>query len=174
MKYEDARKLIRTGDVLTFSGSWFFSKLIRWWTDQPVSHVGLAIWLKGRLCILESLESHGVRIVPLSVVMPQYLATGHKVFWQSLIAGCGEQVADHAISKWGTEYASWRTFLAIISPTYRKFWERFRKPGNGVTCSELVAHAFYECGMRSEKPEWLMTPGDFHSSPFLSTPEELT
>jgi hypothetical protein len=65
----DARDIeaqTRDGDLFLCSGQHAFSKLIRWATRSPWSHVALAMRSDtlGRVMVLESVEKIGVRTVP--------------------------------------------------------------------------------------------------------------
>lgn len=177
MKYEEAKKFIKDGDVLTFAGSWLVSRLIRWWTGQPVSHVGIALWLRfgeeteDRLCVFESMEPGGVRIIPISLAME----TSDAVYWQKLD---GSQVNPHeaigwALQQWGGKYASWLQFLSFVSPGFRRLREIVGLPariGDGYHCSGLVAQALMFGGFSLPKDPALVTPGDFHRFDCLSAP----
>jgi hypothetical protein len=39
----DLYEVAQTGDILLMSGTTFNEKMVRWWTDAPVSHVGLIV-----------------------------------------------------------------------------------------------------------------------------------
>jgi hypothetical protein len=185
MSYQKARELIKNGDVLTFAGNWFMSKLIRWWTGDLVSHVGLACWMKfgkdsiDRLCILESMEPGGCRLLPLSHLLPEYWSNDVPVFWQKILIPeiRGEEVLGFALSKWGDKYASWLQFISIMWPWFRKMRSKIGLPvkigGNRFHCSELVTRAFESAGFKSNKEPALTTPGDVQKFSCLSQPVEL-
>lgn len=77
-KYEDVRPKILSGDLLLCSGSAFFSRLIQKATKSVWSHVAFVMWLKpiDRVMVLESVESIGVRTVPLSHYVKDYAGEG--------------------------------------------------------------------------------------------------
>lgn len=66
--YEELTKIVKTGDLLFYSGDDEVSKLIRWATNSHWSHVGILFKIESlnRLLLLESVESYGVRLIPLS------------------------------------------------------------------------------------------------------------
>lgn len=66
--FEAIKSRVRDGDLLLCSGTATFSRLIRWATMSPWSHVALAYrWPQvGRIMVFESVEKIGVRTVPLS------------------------------------------------------------------------------------------------------------
>ncbi len=78
LSYTDARPLVRSGDLLLCQGSSVFARLIRHATNSPWSHVGclLEVAAIARLLVLESVESVGVRAVPLSSYVTNYNASG--------------------------------------------------------------------------------------------------
>ena len=86
--YQALRKKIRSGDILLCSGSSTFSKLIQRATNSVWSHVGFVLRLDaiGRIMILESVESIGVRTIPLSNYVFDYNATGKGYPGKFLIA----------------------------------------------------------------------------------------
>ncbi len=72
--YDDIRPDIRSGDLLLCSGSTFFSRMIRRVTRSVWSHVAFVIRLESidRIMVLESVESVGVRTIPLSRYVRDY------------------------------------------------------------------------------------------------------
>ena len=76
--YADARQHIRSGDLLLCSGSGWIAKIIQRMTDSPWSHAGFLMKLDSidRVMVLESVETIGVRAVPLSHYMTDYRGQG--------------------------------------------------------------------------------------------------
>lgn len=76
--YTVARDLIQTGDLLLCSGHAAFSKLIQYSTKSPWSHVAVVLWMHNldRIVVLESVESVGTRVVPLSHYVRDYNGSG--------------------------------------------------------------------------------------------------
>ena len=73
VSYEQLRHTIRNGDLLFCGGNFAFSKIIRYLSGQSkVSHVGIVYWWNERLMLLESVETDGVRIVPVSQYVENY------------------------------------------------------------------------------------------------------
>jgi len=76
--YQDVRPLIRSGDLLLCSGSSSFSRMIQAATNSHYSHVAF-LWRMeglGRILVVESVESIGVRAVPLSSYVTDYSHSG--------------------------------------------------------------------------------------------------
>lgn len=69
VKYEDLNGIIRSGDILFYSGEDEVSKLIRWATNSMWSHIGILLYWEefDRILLLESVENMGVRLIPLSI-----------------------------------------------------------------------------------------------------------
>jgi hypothetical protein len=71
--YEEVREKIHNGDLLFCGGTHWLSKVIRYFSGKSdVSHVGIIYWWKGRLMLFESVESKGVRIIPLRQYVTDY------------------------------------------------------------------------------------------------------
>src|SRR5262249_48811814 len=66
--YAAVRKLVRNGDLLRGSAKDPFSRLIRWSSGTPWSHIAIAYRIPAmdRVMVLESVQQLGVRSVPLS------------------------------------------------------------------------------------------------------------
>lgn len=72
--YSEYRGQIQNGDLLLCAGSSWFSRMIQRATGSIWSHVGFVMWLDNidRVMVLESVESQGVRTVPLSKYLKNY------------------------------------------------------------------------------------------------------
>jgi hypothetical protein len=66
--YDTVRALVRTGDLALCSGSYLFSRAIRWATSSPFSHVAMIVRFDeiDRVMVMEAVEKIGVRVVPFS------------------------------------------------------------------------------------------------------------
>jgi len=66
--YDEVRQKAQTGDLVLFSGSNWFSRLIGWLTCSDWSHIGIVVCLEDvdRVMVLESIIMGGVHAVPLS------------------------------------------------------------------------------------------------------------
>ena len=93
--YAEIRDEVRTGDLILCSGSSGFSKLIRWATGNPWSHVALAVRLEplDKVVVLESVEKIGVRAVALASFLSRD-SNGRKPYpGRLLLARHGQAVA---------------------------------------------------------------------------------
>ena len=71
--YAELRGRICDGDLLFCGGNFAFSKAIRYLSGcSLVSHVGIVYWWNDRLMVLESVETDGVRMVPVSQYLTNY------------------------------------------------------------------------------------------------------
>jgi len=88
LKYEIARSQIRSGDILMCSGNSVLSTLIKGATGSIWSHVGFILWNReiDRVFVMESVETIGVRIVPLSFYTHNYDGEGKPYDGKILIA----------------------------------------------------------------------------------------
>lgn len=76
--YYELRREIRSGDILLCSGNSLFSSLIQKATNSVWSHVGFILRIDSinRIMVLESVETIGVRAIPLSNYIHDYNGTG--------------------------------------------------------------------------------------------------
>ncbi len=197
MLYSEARKLIKTGDILTFAGTWWMSRLIRLVTRQTVSHIGVAVWLNfngessKRLCMFEAMEGRDVRIVPLDRTLQEdYWSKGGRVYWQTYKSICdesnnnctkqvqGTKVMDYCLQHWGDGYANPWQFVVILTPHIRML--RKWLTGSLDTskskehCSELVSNGIKNAGYTGNtKESCITTPGDVSAFSCLTPSVEL-
>ena len=79
VSYEQYRSKIKSGDLLFCSGSSAFSRIIQAATKSLWSHVGFVMRLDSidRVMVLESVESVGVRTVPMRKYLSDYDSKGN-------------------------------------------------------------------------------------------------
>lgn len=113
-QYADLRKEIRSGDILLCSGNAVFSSLIQKATGSIWSHVGFILRVDAidRIMILESVESIGVRAIPLSNYIHDYNATG-KAYPGTLMLARHHDVQAENIAKLS------RTAVDLLGYPYR-------------------------------------------------------
>jgi hypothetical protein len=207
LKFADVEARIQTGDVFLFQGSSIFGRLVKLRTLSRYSHAGIALRVKAdgctRVCVLEALEPHGVRMFPLD----QYLEGKDRVDWFAitedyvympqvpLVGEPGtdpeirlpddgrinrEKMAAYALKQWGRRYA-WRQLFWSFSITGRFLrylfrWNLTQREKGKFFCSELVAHALAHAGYRTEDglTPIQTTPEDVSRYPCLQRRGELT
>src|SRR5580704_8347711 len=119
--YSALRHEVRDGDILLCSATDPFSRLIRWATKSPWSHVALAYrWPDvNRIMVFESVQQLGVRCVTLDRFISQS-STGQKPFPGKIIlarhadyaakggkagGAAMQRLADFAVDKFGDRFA---------------------------------------------------------------------
>src|ERR1700723_3969214 len=77
LPYHEARSQIFSGDILLCAGRSFYSSLINKATGSIWTHVAFILMSHdlNRLMVMESVESRGVQIVPLSSYVNNYLGS---------------------------------------------------------------------------------------------------
>lgn len=98
--YDDLRHKIRSGDILLCSGNSTFSTLIQKATGSVWSHVGFILCVDpiDRIMVLESVESIGVRTIPLSNYVRDYNGT-HQPYPGRLMLARHQDVKEKNIAK---------------------------------------------------------------------------
>lgn len=101
--YREIHNQIRSGDILFCSGNSIFSTLIKKATRSIWSHVAFILRVDAidRIIVLESVESIGVRAVPLSHYVCNYNASG-KGYDGTLMLARHEDVSDNKIATLST------------------------------------------------------------------------
>jgi hypothetical protein len=66
LSYRQARRHLKTGDLLFCSGDHIVSELIKKFSNSMFSHCGIILCWNDRILLLESVEDDGVRVIPFS------------------------------------------------------------------------------------------------------------
>ena len=149
LAYDQVRDQLQTGDLVFCSGTYLFSKSIRWFTKSVWRHVGIIYRDDNlrRIFILESEIAIGVRLVPWSKYLRDY--HGRKKPYQGRIvvgrivpAADGEKVKkaiSFGMDELTRPYDNWE----IMRIAMRILFRRGRKNRDRrYICSELVYEAF--------------------------------
>ena len=168
MLYNDARQLIKNGDILACTGNELFSKAIKFFTKSKYSHVGIAFWLKTiegfdyRLFILEAVDGAGVRIYPLSEALNEYGSGNIDLYKLKNLDG--NLVLSYALDKIGKDYVTfWQLFLIVskITKYIRRLWDKDDETKeNKYHCSKLVFNSLIHAGYKYDKLSILINPND--------------
>jgi len=161
---------LRTGDIVLYSGTRLWSRIIRWFSRSKWSHVGIVMLQDDDTpWIIEALEGKGVRFVPFHCWQKWGGDIGHgrvstAIQWKWFFVPnwCKERV--------GQEYASPRQFVR----SFAFGWSRLRKifglkvdtDSERFFCSELIASALFHNGLEIPKHAAKMTPGDVAALPY--------
>lgn len=180
LNYKDAREHIRSGDILLASGKVLFSKLIKFATNSQWSHV--AFILKeaklDRFFVFESVETKGVRTVPLSGYAYDYdgskkgyngrlLIARHDNFDESKLEHPSNKSITKAVSMLGYPYDN----IEIAKIAGRLLAKRFGIGKSGAhednsidICSEYTDRFFAGMDITiSRKDESFIAPDDFYT-----------
>ena len=182
---EDVVRRIRDGDILLCSCDEPFSKLIRWATKSPWSHIALAYRWQGigRVMVFEAVQKIGVRTVPLTTFISQG-ATGKKPFPGKILlarhddyadkggasgSAAMKRLADFAIDRFGDPFAPGEIVKIGMRVAFGRLGRKTPKalgPDDEFICSEYVAKCYEAVGI---KIEWdgrgFIAPSTFAGDP---------
>jgi hypothetical protein len=122
--YSDVRDKLQSGDVAFFSShNTIGDMLVKLGTMSQFSHVGTIFRLEGRVFLLEASLAGGIRMVPLTLRLPDYVfQTGIKYPWNPR----SEKIAlAHIMEK----YSKWEALRAWLGD----------KEGRGWICTKYTA-----------------------------------
>jgi hypothetical protein len=180
LPYDPAlRARLQTGDLLLCSGSGVFSELIQQATDSPWSHVALIVRLQAidRILLFESVETFGVRAVPLSRYLTDYDQQGrpypgglavvrHRTFARDSSAQGVQRMLQFAVDHFGNAYNR----QAIVRIATRILGQSLPTPSTlakeaspqAFICSEYVAACYAQAGVvLAAGVRGYVTPADF-------------
>lgn len=181
--YHKIRPAVCSGDLLLCSGSHVFSKLIQKATRSVWSHVGFVIRLDSidRIMVLESVESQGVRTVPLSYYVKNYNASGKPYPGKVVIARHTrmENVARNrfkymtqfAVDRFGYPYDKDEILriAARIGMSLFGFTKKQVKQDNEYICSEYAWECYKRVGITVKYNKLgFIAPKDFARDPSVS------
>jgi hypothetical protein len=180
--YAAIRDEVRDGDVLLCSATDFFSRLIRWATKSPWSHVAIAFRMPeiDRVMVLECVEKLGVRAVPLSDFIARtssgaepypgkILLARHRGMSAKSRARPMKKMAEFAFDRLGERFSQAETLKIALRIAVGRFERRMPRTlgaKDEFICSEYVARCFKAIGI--EVP-WdglgFVAPADFACDP---------
>ena len=184
MDYTAIRTSLRSGDLLLCAGTSWFSRLIQAATGSEWSHVGLILRLEqlDRVMLLESVESVGVRAVPLSRYFSNYQQSGaaypgklaiyrHRDFPGEAQAGSAWNRLGHfAVDRLGWPYDGQQIAELAARLTLHHLAPESPSPelssdsleNQAYICSEYVAACYAQLGLKISPGTCpYVTPGDF-------------
>lgn len=148
VKYEEGRKFIQDGDIISFlrleKKASLIAKLTTYWTQSPVYHTGIAVWMntdhgEKRLFVVEAYDATR-RITPLSNYQKfkmRVLAKPANVKFELFVGSLVERVGS-------AEYSYIRAFMSGLR-------QYLTLPpivlATGEFCSELAARAWKMGGL---------------------------
>ena len=179
--YDDIRNQIKSGDILLCSGNAIFSKLIQRATNSIWSHVGFVIWLESinRLMVLESVETIGVRTVPLSSYAKDYNGSGKGYAGDILIARHRQfnpaninQLSKYAINLFGYPYDTDEILKIAARVGMKAFGYTSQSPDiqsqRAFICSEYAYDCYESVGITIPYDMLgFIAPSDFAKDPMI-------
>lgn len=179
IRFDEAHRQIRTGDLLFFRGHSLWSWLIKLWTRSRVSHVGRAAW--GEFCgerilfVVEAVEGVGVRLARVD----DLLRHGEQIDWYRLRTRLPDRTLQpevgvrYLLSLVGRSYASPWQFVRAFSVGGRLVGRWLDLPVDTdperFFCSEAVAASLLRDGYEDSSlgDPASLNPGDLQELPCL-------
>jgi hypothetical protein len=173
--YDAIRQTIKSGDILLCSGTALFSTMIQKATNSCWSHVAFILRLDiiDRIMVLESVESIGVRAVPLSSYVYNYNGTGKGYPGRIMLARHSGVKSEHirnlskqAVDLLGLPYDS-EEILRIaarisMNPVGLNPTQPDRPATREFICSEYAYTCFKSIGITIDyNPLGFIAPADF-------------
>lgn len=181
-RYDIVRDQIRSGDILLCSGSSFFSTLIKKATNSVWSHVAFILRLDviSRIMVLESVESIGVRTVPLSSYVGNYNGSGKAYPGRMLVARHSQfhlasinNLSKIAVDLLGYPYDKDEILriaarIMIGTTDFKLPLEEIGKD-RAYICSEYAHKCYQSVGTDIDyDPGGFVTPADFAKTSFIN------
>lgn len=169
LRYDQIRERIQDGDVLLFQGLSWISRLIRWVSNSPYSHAGIALWWQERLMVIQA-AGRGVEILAASTAVRRY--DGQVDWWQpneDVRARLNVKVLIHSsFDELGKPYGVLP--LAALAARMFRGKERGNPDAKGKVanyfCSQLVSRCYRRAGVDlvRDKADQDTSPGDLAHS----------
>lgn len=161
--YAEMLELLRTGDLLLCSGTQIFSRLIRWGTRSPWSHVSMVLRIDplDEVMVIEAVESKGVRLIPFhrwltenktkARVFPgEVIVARHRRF-EAAAAGSGiRRLGKFATSRLGTPFAPYelvKIMVRILAGHFSRPMPRLLRSDDDFICSEFLYRCLQQIGI---------------------------
>jgi hypothetical protein len=181
----DVARRVRDGDLLLCSAVDPFSRLIRWATNSPWSHVALAYrWRSvGRIMVFEAVQQLGVRCVTLERFTSES-STGQKPYPGRIILARHEdyadkggkaggaamnRLADAAVDRFGDRFAPGELLKIAARITFGRTGRKtpkFLTPRDEFICSEYAAKCLAAVGIEIEwDGRGFIAPASFANDP---------
>jgi hypothetical protein len=152
--YQSVRSAIQTGDLLLCSGSYPVSKIIQNVSNSKFSHVALLFHWMDRIMLLESVESFGVRMVPLSHYFNDYRNSGQPYKGKLYLirhtqVESLDDIKRNAMLKRGADltgkFYDIEEILKILASVVIDDLESI--PNNKYICSEFIQECYQKAGI---------------------------
>jgi hypothetical protein len=181
----DVSRRVRDGDILLCSAIDPFSRLIRWATKSPWSHVALAYrWRSvGRIMVFEAVQQLGVRCISLDRFISES-STGQKPYPGAILLARHEGYADRggkpggaamrrlaaeAVDCFGDRFAPGEILKIAARITFGRTGRKtpkFLGPRDEFICSEYAARCLQAVGIEIEwDGRGFIAPASFANDP---------
>ena len=168
--YDTVREDIRSGDILLCEGDAVFSKLIKLGTGSIWTHVAFIIRLDSidRVMVMESVESMGVRTVPLRHYVENYKGEGKGYNGRLLIARHSDfddkvnikNLSKFAVDRFGYPYDN--DEIVKIAGRILGVFRKKSKDDNEYICSEYAQECYESIGIIFDYDDRkFIAPADF-------------
>jgi hypothetical protein len=167
--YEKVRNELRSGDLIFCSGSARISELIKQFTGSVWSHVAMVLRLENlnRVLVLESVESVGVRMVPLSNYIVNYQNT-HQSYPGRVYVARHTQVDEYNVREMATfglnllgKPYDREEIIRIMSRITNLSHVSSLQRNTEYICSELIYECFQWVGIGMKtNPQGFIAPSD--------------
>ena len=170
--YDAVRQMLRSGDLVFCSGSYFFSGLIQRFTGSVWSHVGIVYRDDAlqRVFLLESETGVGVRLVPISKYLRDYHGRRRPYRGQIVVARVRPepdlthvcQAISFGMDLLTRPYDNFE-ILRIASRIAFRIGRRVQD--RKFICSELVDECYRSAGVRFARRDNYISPQDIWCDP---------
>ncbi len=169
VKYHELHSTIQDGDILMYSGEDDVSKIIRKATQSMWSHVGILFRIEpwGRVMLLESIESRGVHLIPLSRYIQNIeREEEEEEFFARLVIARHRHLKPeklHALVNFGIDLITRPYDLDEIHRIFERLQtgEGKLERDRAYMCSELVYECYLKAGISlNHHPFGFVTPED--------------
>lgn len=172
--YEKIRSSLKIGDLIFASGNYLVSRAIKFATDSWWSHVGVIVPIPeiDRVLILESVEDHGVRLVPLSKYVSHYI--GNKPYDGAVVLARHTQFENNN-SRQLMQFGADELTRPYDKDEIGKIIARItlgkgrKKRDREYICSEIVYECFARTGISfNYNKRGFISPGDIWNDPHIT------
>jgi len=180
--YDDIRPEIRSADFMLNIGSGYFSKMIQRATRSPFSHVGFVMRLDviDRVMLMESVETIGVRTIPLRKYLYDYDNNGNAYPGAVVIArhrrlaeldrvplaNLGQFAADRLGYNYDTDEIARIAARILRSAVGLDGDDELSARDNEFICSEYAGECVAYLGVAiAHDPRGFIAPADFAKDP---------
>jgi hypothetical protein len=172
MEYKEARKLMKPGDVIAFSGKSFLSSVIQDVTGSPVSHVGVIMQtdISDGIFVNQIIESNGkkkgmtgVRVWRMSERVEEYDGS---IWWLPMFINFDrKKFVGFCLSQVGKKYDAPQAIGSALHDQEEDI--------SKLICSELVSAALEHAGILKNINASKMTPADVVAFDIYRAPAQI-